>query len=1085
MKNVLRVVALALVWGTAGAMAQEGPPVVEETPEGDAPASAEVETPAASPSQPGADVAASADSPNEVHPELAPAVRAELIENLLAGEEFEPIAPPETLFAINLEDTALVGEGADALNATFALLSDPPRRLRRPEDDYERLRRALVNVLLLSDADRSALTRNYEEAYRARQQELANVAARAEAASTLVQTRARYLDDALTARRDPSAIRNVSLGQDEGVAALFGLLENGATREQLREVQTQAQGLSPARDAELRRNLELRLRALEAQGIEEEIPIELDETERARAEALAEARRAANEQGRRVSEERARLFGIRTEQAEFRTSMTEAQMQAEAFHDQIAGLIEQTNALDNRSVLDGDKTVEAERLYLRAARLLGEARQKMYWRLRQLQAPNVPPGPGEDPIADIEDGREGIDSLREELLSEVADLRLEVDVARRQRAETLDHDLASLNESRLLLLTLSGPDLQSDVRGFGADGVRQAQAEASQINLSARYGAATLQRRVSQILSDLRTSPVPLILGVVKFLFVLFLFRWWRRRADTVLQEYQESESGGMFARMAGYLRRIRSPLEWLLLAWVILKGSALANVPGTQLLFSAFLWICGARIVIGLMDAMAKKRHRRRERPVDRLRLRSLRLIGLVIAAVGLLLDWTQILVGKGAIYGWVITLCWILVLPIIVVMVRWWRPHIWQIIEARPKDDTIANTLRGRSTNLLWTAVAGGYASWLGLMRFGVGMASRLDGTRALRAHLLRRQVARRAEEDSANREPINKLLYRRLDPERGAEKPLTVNHGGVDEILDMGAPAVAVVVAPRGGGKTTQMARIGDKAGGVVVALRGPRSAASVLEQLRERLDSPDAPLEELLGDKKLTVLIDDAHQLAQPAIGGLNELDELLHTAREVGGLWVLAFDQWAWQYVSRARAASVFDRVHQLPAWEDAAIVSLLDSRSEQADISPSFSGLVLPRQIDSDEEEDPSRTYFRMLADVSGGNPALALQFWRESLFVENEQTVVRLFREPSDVELENLATTVRYVLRTVLQLDWAREEEIVVCSDLPAEDVRDAIRLAIARGYLKKDADGFRIAWPWYRPITGVLTRLNVLVSP
>ncbi|MFK7998608.1 MAG: hypothetical protein AB8H86_03385 [Polyangiales bacterium] len=778
------------------------------------------------------------------------------------------------------------------------------------------------------------------------------------------------------------------------------------------------------------------------------------------------------------------MLGVRTEQDTFRLVLERSRQQRAEEQTEVEELLARIEALDARSVLDGDKSAEAERLYTRTTTLLRDIRARLYSALRELREDSAVPRPGDDPVAELDDGREGVDALRDELSESASEILTIENRQRAEHAEQLSNDLGSLNDGRLRLLDLAGPELRSRVRGFGADGVRQAQAEASQINLAARYGASTIEARVATIVGDLTTSPMPLIFGVFKVLILLFLFRAWRRRADAMLAESEQSDSSWV-ARASYYLRRIRSPLEWLILAWVLLRWGPFADVPGSELIFTACLWILGARIVIAVTDAVAARRNGR-ERPTDILRLRSLRLAGLVVAAVGLVLGWTRILVGRGAIFGWAITLCWVLVIPVIIVLVRWWRPHFWAALEQRPSDDAFANRTRGRPHNLFWTTIVGGYITWLGLMRFGVGIASRLDGTKALRSHLLRRQVARRATEDVGSRKPVNKLIYSRLDPGRVAEKVLSVEQAGVDAIRDLDGPALAVVVAPRGGGKSTQLARLGHVAGGAVVALKGPRDVGVVLAQLRQQLEAPDAELSDLAKDRKLTVLIDDAHQLVRPRIGGIDEVDRILELAREVGGVWVLAFDQWAWQYVSRARNESVFDYVHHLPKWEQSDIVTLLSQRTELASVKPNFGELVLPRQIDAtDGELAPDEAYFRMLAEVSGGNPAVAIQFWRESLFVHNDDTVVRLFREPEGSEIESLASTVRYVLRTVLQLDWASDEELIDCSDLPPTDVRDAIRLALSRGYLKREADGVRVDWMWYRAVTGVLTRLNLLVSP
>src|SRR5690606_25962957 len=153
-------------------------------------------------------------------------------------------------------------------------------------------------------------------------------------------------------------------------------------------------------------------------------------------------------------------------------------------------------------------------------------------------------------------------------------------------------------------------------------------------------------------------------------------------------------------------------------------------------------------------------------------------------------------------------------------------------------------------------------------------------------------------------------------------------------------------------------------------IAEAIGLPRNAAR--EQLVEAL-SHQTPL---------VFLIDDAHRLVRPAIGGLAGLDQFADFAREVGrdASWITSLGASGWQYVSRARGDRVFfDQVLKLPAWNEQQIGALIRDRCAAAGLSPNFSDIVIPRQFDvstvAEGEERPTEEqraelgYYRILWD--------------------------------------------------------------------------------------------------------------------
>jgi type II secretory pathway predicted ATPase ExeA len=422
--------------------------------------------------------------------------------------------------------------------------------------------------------------------------------------------------------------------------------------------------------------------------------------------------------------------------------------------------------------------------------------------------------------------------------------------------------------------------------------------------------------------------------------------------------------------------------------------------------------------------------------------------------------------------------------------------------------------------------------------------------------RREVLRQASARREHETRVR--PLDADAYAKLNPSASQDldalSPSLHQIGSelIEQIVELQFAhrgTLSAVIGERGAGKTTLLERIEaalqarastyvhtesddgaprhDEYGRLTIRhLQCPPGGIGALQKALaaslglERTAGTAEVAAELARQAPLVFLIDDAHRLVRPAIGGLQGLDRLADFARAVRGdaSWVLSIDAAAWQYVSRARGERVFfDEVHALPRWSEQAIAELIRSRSELAKLRPSFDEIVIPRRLDMSAEaiERPTLQqraefgFYRILWDYAQGNPAVALHFWRESLWfrqspieigegVDAENTdeekpdaadtdalVVRLFSEPRAVDLDAVGPTMHFVLRAVVQLETASVTDLVACTQLPQADVADALRYALKRSWIHGVGDGkerYRVSWHWYRAIADMLRRQHLL---
>jgi hypothetical protein len=286
---------------------------------------------------------------------------------------------------------------------------------------------------------------------------------------------------------------------------------------------------------------------------------------------------------------------------------------------------------------------------------------------------------------------------------------------------------------------------------------------------------------------------LPVLFGLFKLAFAFLLFRYWRKRASATLERLRDDfltrESGNrrindMIAVAVWYLERIRRPLEWLalfaVLFRVLLAGGTVLEL---EVLWLVVLWLNLGAAVILFVDAIAAHESMLYGRGTNlsaRLRIRSLRLVGLTVVLTGLVLSLTEEAVGRGAIHKWVRSLVWLAAIPIVLVLIRWWREYVFRIIESDKElpDSALIRWIRLNTSG--WAsfpaaAIAGAYLFGRGLARWLLRRATSLETTRRLLAWMFRREVARQANARNGvevESLPIAAEHYAEFDPTRRIE-------------------------------------------------------------------------------------------------------------------------------------------------------------------------------------------------------------------------------------------------------------------------------------------------------------------------
>lgn len=823
------------------------------------------------------------------------------------------------------------------------------------------------------------------------------------------------------------------------------------------------------------------------------------EAEVARQEALREARAARSEAERLVNEEVARLIGVERDVLALQEGFRERREALALRKDSLLGW--QRRVRDARAgAAEADATYDALRGALRSVRDALEAALEV---TTTSEVPAAGPDPllelpSEFPVGEARDRRARVERLIVEATDEERELKDAV-------AASLLDEMNALNRERLGLLEDLSARKRSAITGFTDEGFDQARAEARHLVLTLR----SHQRVATDWLRSggsgmARVSALSVAAVLVPWLLITLAFIWWRRRSPAFvtliarrLSEQDRAErlpTPSVQTRGFRFFAAVRKPLEWLLFFWVLellLPGPASALLE-VQLLTVIVSWSLGGSFVVDAINALAAVTDAGRFRTWDEggeLRLRSLRLVGRVVIGFVLTLVITSRLVGEGTVFSWVLASSWFAVIPVFLVLVRWWSESVFARVERLRKKTRLQTWMLANREG--WIRFVAASIAVVQLFALGAYKAFRnrlasFEVARRALAWLFKRELDRRAEEDPKHQlVPLNAAALASLAPSRAWAAwlpcPADEHVAAISTLVTSGDGGVVAVVGGRGLGKSSLLARLAALHPGALV-VRG--HAQLTVETLSQAVGA--GPLPRL-------VVVDDASACLKPVLGGLKAFDEVLAFTRTHtrGTLWVLALDGAVWPFLRRARdARPLFDELFQLEGWTDEQIGALLSSRSTEAGLTPDFHDLVdaLPPtadEIDRQEALDARRTgYFRMMWDHSSGNPGVALEAWRRSLGEASGSVRVRHLQLPPSTLLERLPDAAVFILRAVLQMPPARLEDIAQATRLAPTHVQAALRFGVEHGYLVEVGEGYEVSWTWLRAVVLFLERRHLLVN-
>jgi hypothetical protein len=663
--------------------------------------------------------------------------------------------------------------------------------------------------------------------------------------------------------------------------------------------------------------------------------------------------------------------------------------------------------------------------------------------------------------------------------------------------------------ARSRMLALIAPELREEAVGSALYGMQELASERDLILIEIRYQALRVPRAFAQIKRMALKAPVPLIWIVFQLWLAIFLFRWWRRWFPGTLARMRASllairpRTDEILTRLRGlwYINQVRPPLEWLLV-WTYLFS--LLQFDGLDFIRDVGLivvrWIVLTWFAVALLDAFVARGAGGLAGDAAQLRLKSMRLVAGWLLLLGVSVDLSTDLVGAGAVTAWIWHVFQLLILPLVAGLLSIWHLELYARLEregepAVPRDEYVAQR---------------GVRRWVGSAKV-LGL---------LLASWLRAILIRRIEQFGTVRAGAGLLLPDVVDGHRGdgslmplpAKMRATLVKGddaftkfallerrALVKRIDAGVGGVIGVVGERGIGKNGFMRQVAEAHAADTLFLEGGSgNADAVVADFGRQLGiDPEQVDDEALNGAlaaqniRLIVLF-DLHLLVRPIMGGMNGIAAIaaLRARIQTPVVWAITIDRYAYQLIARQRDEYMLtDTLIYLRAWSEEQISEFVRNRCESAGLEPDYGQVKVPRQymdVAQDAIEARNRVgIFTMLTALSRGNPSIAIRLFADCIRV-NDSGVAEVFLPANrdDAQFKNRPINLLLVLRVIAQVELVSFDDIVSNLQLEPAVVTSVLQFATTSGWVEVRAGRYRINWTWFRVITQVLGRQNLLAG-
>ena len=212
------------------------------------------------------------------------------------------------------------------------------------------------------------------------------------------------------------------------------------------------------------------------------------------------------------------------------------------------------------------------------------------------------------------------------------------------------------------------------------------------------------------------------------------------------------------------------------------------------------------------------------------------------------------------------------------------------------------------------------------------------------------------------------------------------------------------------------------------------------------------------------KKTILIIDETQNIFLSKIGGFEAYYTLVNiiNLNTENIFWVMSFNKYSWLYLDRAFGRTQYFRnVLEVKGWSDLKIKELITKRHKKTGFQLSYDLLISATrsQDEIDRYASVESKFFKLLWELSNGNPRAALYLWISAL--SRKRSNVFNVNIPKEVDLggiDKLSDDLMFVVANVLKHENLSFAEIEATTDLPRGIVRNSIKQGLERHFFYKD---------------------------
>ncbi|EQC43965.1 ATP-binding protein [Bacteriovorax sp. Seq25_V] len=372
------------------------------------------------------------------------------------------------------------------------------------------------------------------------------------------------------------------------------------------------------------------------------------------------------------------------------------------------------------------------------------------------------------------------------------------------------------------------------------------------------------------------------------------------------------------------------------------------------------------------------------------------------------------------------------------------------------------------------------------LGVFNLFIKLTENFEVSKKISANLFKKQIENiEIEEDLAEIPNSYRDLFSLNSSDSTADYVMSTS-GIEDQIIKQVQEWVedhrdehsAILFGDKGVGKTTLIHYIENTlkadAGEIeTIYLKVPSKTTSVegiKEFLRPHCDTKGD--ENNIGEEidqqktKKVIFLDEAQNVFLSCSGGFDSyyyLVDLVNSSNDI--FWILSFNKYSWIYLDRAFGRNQFFRnIYELKGWSDSKIKELIMKRHQSSKFRLSYDSLISATRSEDEVDKYASieSKFFKLLWEVSSGNPRASLHLWLSSLSLKKGRLLnVNIPKIIETKGIEKSSDELLFVLSHILKHENLNIPELQNTTNIPIGLVRNAVKVCLERNYLFRDKNG------------------------